>query len=740
MPDSEYQQTEVDAQARRRGRRLLRRRDRRAEHPRGALRLARQPPPAEAARRVARRPEAVGRSILQDIREFSAGHSQADDITLICFGPTVDSVDRAVTTRVPTCPHVPEGRQLRLELDEPEAALAEKLSARLGVGPRRSPAGGSSARASTRAGTTTSTSSTRPRSSCPSDEAGSPARRLGPDVEPFVPEPFDWPEPGPRPLEHRPVIVGAGPAGLFAGYLLALDGYRPLSSNAAARSRTASPTSAGSTPAGRSTPRATTSSAKGARARSATASSPAAAPGPTSAASWRSSPSATASRRSSTSTARTSARTACPWSSAPSGASSKSSAARSASPAGSRTSTSPTAGSAGLLTSSGYVAADVAVLAIGHSARDTYAMLLRRGVPLEAKPFQLGVRIEQPQEQVNVARYGRFADHPALGAADYNLVARAGGRDLFTFCMCAGGYVMPSVSEPGYFCTNGMSVSRHDSPFANSGLVVTIEPGDTGSRHPLAGVHFQQRAERLAYLAGGRTTPRRSSGPATSWPAGRAGASCRAATPRGTVADRPGRDPAAGRARGPGARACRHGPPVPGPVPQGRDPDRPRVARQLAGPDSPRRRHRARARPSPGSTPAAKGPATPAGSSARPSTACAPPACSWRPTHGRRHETSSARSSVAAHPTRSRPWTASDPTGTRVPHAVRNAAARVGSEPARPQDFGLGRGGGVGLGLLGGGLGRARRSALAALASAGVALPAGNRSLSRTALPERSRR
>jgi uncharacterized FAD-dependent dehydrogenase len=156
-------------------------------------------------------------------------------------------------------------------------------------------------------------------------------------------------------------------------------------------------------------------------------------------------------------------------------------------------------------TSSGRVETDVAVLAAGHSARDTYGMLLRRGVPLEAKPFQLGVRIEQPQEQVNVARYGAAADHPALGAADYNLVARAGGRDLFTFCMCAGGYVMPSVSEPGYFCTNGMSESRHDSPFANSGLVVTILPSDTGSRHPLAGVHYQQRTERMAYLAGRRS-------------------------------------------------------------------------------------------------------------------------------------------------------------------------------------------------------------------------------------------
>jgi uncharacterized FAD-dependent dehydrogenase len=156
----------------------------------------------------------------------------------------------------------------------------------------------------------------------------------------------------------------------------------------------------------------------------------------------------------------------------------------------------------GLQTSSGAVGADVAVLAVGHSARDTYDMLLRRGVLLQAKAFQMGVRIEQPQGQVDLARYGDQAGHPALGAADYNLVARAGDRDLFTFCMCAGGYVMPSVSEPGHFCTNGMSESRHDSPFANSGLVVTVTPEDTGSRHPLAGVHFQQRFERLAYLAG----------------------------------------------------------------------------------------------------------------------------------------------------------------------------------------------------------------------------------------------
>ena len=102
------------------------------------------------------------------------------------------------------------------------------------------------------------------------------------------------------------------------------------------------------------------------------------------------------------------------------------------------------------------------ILAIGHSARDTYEMLFRRGIAMQPKPFQIGLRIEQPQDQVNRAQYGAAALEDKLGAADYSLVARA-RTNVFTFCMCAGGYVMPSVSEPGYFCTNGMSLSKRDS-------------------------------------------------------------------------------------------------------------------------------------------------------------------------------------------------------------------------------------------------------------------------------------
>ncbi|MDX1946608.1 MAG: NAD(P)-binding protein [Pirellulaceae bacterium] len=154
----------------------------------------------------------------------------------------------------------------------------------------------------------------------------------------------------------------------------------------------------------------------------------------------------------------------------------------------------------GVSTSSGHLPASVVILAIGHSARDTYAMLHRAGVPLARKAFQLGLRIEQPQAQVNRHKYGEHGEdyERILGAADYSLITR-GQRDLFTFCMCAGGVVIPSVSEPGMFCTNGMSNSRHDTPFANSGVMVTLEPHEFSSEHPLAGVEIQRQFEAAAF-------------------------------------------------------------------------------------------------------------------------------------------------------------------------------------------------------------------------------------------------
>src|SRR5207253_3711705 len=155
----------------------------------------------------------------------------------------------------------------------------------------------------------------------------------------------------------------------------------------------------------------------------------------------------------------------------------------------------------GLGTSSGYIPAAVAVLATGHSARDVYRLLLKRGVPLARKPFQMGVRIEQPQEVVNRMHYGVSRLEDRLGAADYALVAR-GRHNLFTFCMCAGGQVIPSVSAPGYLSTNGMSLSHRASPYANSGLMVTLVPEDFGGADLFAGMRLQEQYEQKAYAVG----------------------------------------------------------------------------------------------------------------------------------------------------------------------------------------------------------------------------------------------
>jgi uncharacterized protein len=159
----------------------------------------------------------------------------------------------------------------------------------------------------------------------------------------------------------------------------------------------------------------------------------------------------------------------------------------------------------GVNTSSGFVSASIVVLAIGHSARDTYRMLVERRVPMTPKPFQFGVRIEHRQDLVNSVQFGPHHEQyeELLGNADYSLIAH-GGRDLFTFCMCAGGYIIPSVSQEGYFCTNGMSLSKRDSPFANSGLVVTVPVEDFGGGDVLAGMRLQERYESRAFELGGR--------------------------------------------------------------------------------------------------------------------------------------------------------------------------------------------------------------------------------------------
>jgi uncharacterized FAD-dependent dehydrogenase len=150
--------------------------------------------------------------------------------------------------------------------------------------------------------------------------------------------------------------------------------------------------------------------------------------------------------------------------------------------------------------------AEAVILATGHSARDVHAFLAAAGVPLEAKPFAVGVRAEHPQALVDRAQYGRFAGHPALPAAAYRLAHAVDGRGVFSFCMCPGGWVVPAATEPGELVVNGMSLSRRDSPFANAGLVVAVEAADVaaaGFTGPLGGVDLQRALERAAWEAGG---------------------------------------------------------------------------------------------------------------------------------------------------------------------------------------------------------------------------------------------
>jgi len=150
------------------------------------------------------------------------------------------------------------------------------------------------------------------------------------------------------------------------------------------------------------------------------------------------------------------------------------------------------------------IKAGVVVLAIGHSARDTFAALLHDGVEMVQKPFSIGVRIEHPQELINTAQYGSAGTIPALGAADYQLSCRTGnGRTAYTFCMCPGGVVVAAASEPDSIVTNGMSYFARDLENANSAFVVSVGPGDFGGSHALAGVEFQRIWERKAFQIAG---------------------------------------------------------------------------------------------------------------------------------------------------------------------------------------------------------------------------------------------
>ena len=144
------------------------------------------------------------------------------------------------------------------------------------------------------------------------------------------------------------------------------------------------------------------------------------------------------------------------------------------------------------------------VLALGHSSRDTFRMLEQRKVFMEAKPFAIGFRIEHPQSLIDRARLGRFAGHPAIGAADYKLVHHAAnGRSVYSFCMCPGGTVVAATSEPQRVVTNGMSQYSRNERNANAGIVVGIDPEKDFPGGPLAGLALQERLETLAFEMGG---------------------------------------------------------------------------------------------------------------------------------------------------------------------------------------------------------------------------------------------
>jgi hypothetical protein len=396
---------------------------------------------------------------------------------------------------------------IRLGLDEPEAILPEYLARALAVRPtdlrswrilRKS----LDARDKSALQFVYSAEVTLPEDEARLVEQARHSSQLqGPQIELHCEPPFEMPQPGERPLVHRPVVIGSGPAGLAAAYFLAEQGYRPLllERGRAVRDRIRDVHAFDS--GGPLDPESNYLFGEGGAGTFSDGKLTCRSSGPDV-------------RRVLELFAECKGKPSILYEHRPHLGSNRLPAVVKAI----RRRIEAFGGEVrfscrvedldltdgrlrGVATSSGHIPAEVAVLAIGHSARDTYAMLLRRGVPMVPKPFQLGVRIEHPQETVNRVQYGLTRLEEKLGAADYALVAH-GRHNLFTFCMCAGGYVIPSVSEAGYFCTNGMSLSGRDSPFANSGLVVTVGPEHFGAADALAGVRLQQTYERRAFEIG----------------------------------------------------------------------------------------------------------------------------------------------------------------------------------------------------------------------------------------------
>ena len=158
---------------------------------------------------------------------------------------------------------------------------------------------------------------------------------------------------------------------------------------------------------------------------------------------------------------------------------------------------------AGVKTTAGEIPCQVLVLAVGHSARDTFESLMEGGLVLQCKPFSVGFRAEHLQSEIEKSLYHDAAGHPALPRGEYQLSHHVNGRGVYTFCMCPGGQVVAAASEEGRVVTNGMSCWARDGENANAALLVGVGPEDFGSVHPLAGVEFQRKLEEAAYRAGG---------------------------------------------------------------------------------------------------------------------------------------------------------------------------------------------------------------------------------------------
>jgi uncharacterized FAD-dependent dehydrogenase len=157
------------------------------------------------------------------------------------------------------------------------------------------------------------------------------------------------------------------------------------------------------------------------------------------------------------------------------------------------------------LAGGGEVPADVVIMAVGHSARALYGWAAGAALALERKDIAVGVRLEHPQPLIDRIQYGRAAGHPRLPPAFYELTSEGEGRGVYSFCMCPGGWIVPAATEPGGVVVNGMSLSRRDSPHANSGFVVSVRAADYGpdAAGPLAGVELQRSIERAAFAEGG---------------------------------------------------------------------------------------------------------------------------------------------------------------------------------------------------------------------------------------------